>query len=101
MFLDDADASARDAVHLVFAGELVRDGERMANPGLEVGLDTGEFKVLDLPSLVQIKLTSFRDKDRTHLRDMIGVGLVDESWLPNLAPILSSRLKSILDNPDG
>ena len=27
-----------------------------------------------------MKLTSFRDKDRTHLRDLISVGLVDESW---------------------
>ena len=48
-----------------------------------------------------MKLTSFRDKDRTHIRDMIEVGLVDESWLPRLPAPLSDRLKDLLDNPEG
>ena len=30
------------------------------------------FRVLRLEALVRMKLTSFRDKDRTHLRDMLG-----------------------------
>jgi hypothetical protein len=48
-----------------------------------------------------MKLTSFRDKDRMHLRDMIDVGLVDESWSARLAPELATRLKQLLDNPGG
>jgi hypothetical protein len=32
---------------------------------------------------------------------MIGVGLIDRSWLANLPPQLASRLKQILDTPDG
>jgi hypothetical protein len=43
---------------------------------------------------------SNRDKDRTHLRDLIGVGLIDASWLPKLPPELAGRLKQILDTPD-
>ena len=40
-------------------------------------------------------------KDQVHIEDMIGVGLIDRSWLANLPPELASRLKQILDTPDG
>jgi len=46
-----------------------------------------------------MKLTSFRDKDRMHLRDLIDVELVDESWCTRLPPQLSARLRELLDNP--
>ena len=59
------------------------------------------FRVLRLDSLVRMKLTSFRDKDRTHLRDLISVGLVDESWRLKLPDELAARLQSLLDTPDG
>jgi hypothetical protein len=32
---------------------------------------------------------------------MIGVGLIDASWLAKLPPILAERLKTILDSPEG
>ena len=48
-----------------------------------------------------MKLTSFRDKDRTHVRDMIDVGLVDDSWLAQLPAELAARLQQLLANPDG
>jgi len=51
--------------------------------------------------LVRMKLTSYRDKDRTHLRDLIGVGLLDDSWLPRLSAELSARLRHILLTPEG
>jgi hypothetical protein len=47
-----------------------------------------------------MKPTSFRDKDRTHLRDLISVGLIDESWLIKLPDELAARLQSLLDTPD-
>jgi hypothetical protein len=47
-----------------------------------------------------MKLTSNRDKDRAHLRDMIGVGLIGPPWLTKLPPELAERLKQILDTPD-
>ena len=62
---------------------------------------TPTFRVVALESLVRMKLTSFRDKDRTHLRDMIDVGLLDETWLSRLPAPLSERLKELLENPDG
>ena len=49
---------------------------------------------------VVMKLMSHRLKDRVHLQDMVGVGLIDASWLPKLPPELAERLKRILDTPD-
>lgn len=101
MFLDHADASPRDAVHVIFAGEMVKPDEPAANPGVEEATDLGTLRILNLDALVRIKLTAFRDKDRVHLRDLIGVGLVDQSWTRTLPPVLAARLQSILDAPDG
>ena len=101
LFLDGPDAKARDAVHVVFAGERVRPDYALPAPDV-IESEPGEsFRVLRLDALVRMKLTSFRDKDRTHLRDLIGVGLVDESWRPKLPDELSVRLQSLLDTPDG
>ena len=88
VFLDNAAAKPRDAVHIVFAGELVRPHEPLANPDVAESEDAGAFRVLALDPLVRIKLTAFRDKDRTHLRDLIEVGLVDASWVQRLPPPL-------------
>lgn len=101
LFLDDDNASPRDAVHIVYANEYVREGEPIPNPGLDNAQQSQEFMIVPLESLVAIKLTAFRDKDRTHIRDLIEVGLVDESWLSQLPEVLAQRLKSILDDPNG
>jgi hypothetical protein len=101
LFLDGPEAKARDAVHLVFAGEKVREHEPLPNPDVAESEDAGSFRVLSLAALVQIKLTAFRDKDRTHLRDLIDVGLVDETWCARYPPELAQRLRGILETPEG
>lgn len=101
MFLDGPAAKARDAVHVVFAGEKVRPEYPFAVPDIEESRKTSTFKVLQLDALVRMKLTSFRDKDRTHIRDLIGVGLVDASWPSRLPDELGSRLRQILESPEG
>lgn len=101
MFLDGPEAKARDAVHVVFAGEKVRPDYPQPTPGIEESERLGPFRVLSLSGLVQMKLTSFRDKDRMHLRDLLEVGLIDASWLARLPLPLASRLQQILDDPDG
>lgn len=101
LFLDHADASPRHAVHIIFANELVRPGEPAPNPDVTEATELGSLRVINLEALVRIKLTAFRDKDRTHLRDLIGVGLIDQTWPPRLAPVLGTRLQSLLDTPDG
>ncbi|MGE0495870.1 MAG: nucleotidyltransferase family protein [Vulcanimicrobiota bacterium] len=101
MFLDGPQAKARDAVHIVFAGEKVRPDYAEPSPSVEEAERLGEVTVLSLVALVRMKLTSFRDKDRTHLRDLIEVGLVGEDWPSRLPPSLGARLQAILDDPDG
>jgi hypothetical protein len=101
MFLDGPDAKARDAVHIIFAGERVRPQYALPAPNVSDSEESDEFRVLRLDALVGMKLTSFRDKDRTHLRDMIDVGLIDQSWCARLPDELALRLQSLIDTPDG
>jgi Uncharacterised nucleotidyltransferase len=101
MFLDGPDAKPRDAVHIVFSGEKVRPQYVAPVPDTSEYESFDAYRVLKLESLVRMKLTSFRDKDRTHLRDMIGVGLINESWVGKYPAELGARLKELLDTPDG
>lgn len=101
VFLDGPESSVRDAVHIVFAGEKVREHEPAANPDVNESSRGDGFQVLTLEALVQIKLTAHRDKDRTHLRDLLEVGLVDESWVAKLPTELGRRLQALLDDPLG
>jgi hypothetical protein len=101
LFLDGPQAKARDAVHVVFAGEKVRPEYAAAAPDVTESESTETFRVINLEPLVRMKLTSFRDKDRMHLRDMIDVGLVDETWVATLPPELAGRLQQLLENPEG
>ena len=48
-----------------------------------------------------MKLNSFRDKDRMHLRDLLDIRLIDSSWLPRLLPEHAARLQQLIDDPDG
>lgn len=101
LFLDHAAAKPRQAVHIVFANEVVRPGEPAANPDVSEATPMGSFRVLNLEGLVRIKLTAFRRKDQVHILDLIEIGLVDRSWLQRLPATLAARLQSLLDNPDG
>lgn len=100
-FLDGAGAKARDAVHVIFAGEKVQKEYDAPAPDVDESRATPLARVLSLDALVRMKLTSFRDKDRTHLRDFIDVGLIDASWVARLPAELGARLQQLLDTPDG
>jgi hypothetical protein len=101
MFLDGPDAKARDAVHVLFAGEKVHEDDPQPAPDVSDAVEVERHRTLKLESLVRMKLTSFRDKDRMHLRDMIDVELIDQSWLERLLPELACRLRELLDTPEG
>jgi hypothetical protein len=101
MFLDGARGKARDSLHIIFAGEKVRPEYLEPAPDVTASEPTETFRLLDLAALVPMKLTSFRDKDRVHLRDLIDVGLVDQTWCQRLPPQLAARLKELLDHPEG
>jgi hypothetical protein len=101
MFLDGPAAKARDAVHIVFAAEKVRADYAAPVPDVSESEETKTFLLLSLDALVRMKLTSFRDKDRVHLRDLMDVGLVDAGWLDKVPSSLKPRLQELLDNPEG
>ena len=101
MFLDGPEAKFRDAVHVLAANEKVRPEYVSAAPDVDDIDDTGDYRVLTLEALVVMKLTSNRDKDRTHIRDLLEVGLIDATWLDRLIPELAQRLQGILDTPGG
>jgi len=99
LFLDAENASAREAVHIIFAGEMVRPEEPAANPDVSESQEAKDFRVLSLDALVRVKLTAFRTKDRMHLLDMLELGLIDASWCGRLSPVLSQRLQELIQNP--
>jgi hypothetical protein len=99
-FLDGPNAKPSESIHLLFAGEKVRTEHPLPAPDLSAIDDPAGFRVITLEALVYMKLLSNRDKDRTHLRDLIGAGLIDRGWLAKLPPVLAERLRAILDTPD-
>jgi hypothetical protein len=76
-FLDGPDAKPSEGVHLLYAGEKVKETDPVPTPLLSESERGAAFQVVSLEPLVQMKLVSNRDKDRTHVRDMIQLGLID------------------------
>jgi hypothetical protein len=101
MFLDGSDGRPTSAVHLLYAGEKVRANDLVPTPEISESERAKDYRVVSLAALVRMKLTSYRDKDRTHLRDLIGVGLIDKTWPARLPADLAARLQQLLDNPNG
>ncbi len=100
-FIDGPTGRIRDAVHIIFAGEKVQADYVSAAPPIAKSERGRSFRVVSLDALVEMKLTSYRLKDRVHILDLIGVGLIDESWLDRVPVHLQARLRECLDNRDG
>lgn len=101
MFVENPDASARDAIHVVLSGEMVRPNDVEPNPDIDPSEHADDFRTLTLERLVRMKLNSNRRKDQVHILDMISVGLIDSSWCDRFPEELSRRLQQLLDDPDG
>jgi hypothetical protein len=101
VFLDGPNAKPSESVHIIYAGEIVRPGDAHPAPTLDESERAAEFQVVGLEGLLRMKLTAWRDKDRTHIRDLIGVGLIDATWPARLPPDLAARLQSLIDDPNG
>jgi hypothetical protein len=100
LFLDGPEGSVRSGVHVVFARERVFRDYPTETPDVTEAEPGPEFPVPTLDALVRMKLTSFRLKDRVHILDLMGVGLVNESWLSRVPEPLIPRLQELLDSPD-
>src|ERR1700694_3362554 len=84
MFRDGALGKPSEAVHLLFAGEKTRPDHSLPAPEIQTVNDPANFRVISLEARVARKLMSNRRKDQVHLQDMIGVRLIDPSWLTKL-----------------
>ena len=70
-------------------------------PDLSAAQTLDGYRIVDLDRLIVMKLTAFRDKDKTHLRDMIDVGLIDAGTVARLPAELRPRLEALLATPGG
>jgi len=102
LFLDGPTGRPANAVRVVLARQKVRPEYLEPAPDVAetVRLADG-LRFLPLDALIRMKLTSFRLKDRVHLHDLIGVGLLGERDLAKLPEVLAARLRELLENPEG
>lgn len=101
LFIDPEEPSKRSGVHLVWSDTLIRPSYACPSPSVnEAVRDPEGFAVLDLPALVRMKLTSFRDIDRVHVADLAQVGLIDDALRDTLPEALRDRLDTILDEQE-
>jgi len=92
---------SRDAIHLLFAAEKVRETYPLPTADVTESVPADDYTIVTLEALVRMKLNSFRRKDQIHLLDMLSLGLIDASWLPRLVPEHAARLQQLIDDPDG
>lgn len=98
MLLFGEGTSARNAIHLLFAGEKVKDSQLEVHPQIRpvrAGLHGQQFLVVPVVDLVRMKLSSYRDKDRVHIRGMDAAGLITDEVESALSENQQLRLKHI------
>ena len=100
-FLDGPNAKPSEGVHLLYAGEKVKETDPVPTPDLTESERGAVFQVVSLEALVRMKLVAFRLKDRVHLQDMLRLGLLDATWPARYPLVLAERLREILADPEG
>ena len=87
--------SARRAVHLIFTGEKVRANYPEPAPAIGHCRTLHGVRLIPLADLVRMKLTSFRSKDETHLKDLDEAGLITPEIEAGLSDTLRARLAQV------
>jgi hypothetical protein len=95
MLVQKGQPSARRAVHMIFEGEKVRPEYSEPAAKLGTGRTLQGVPVIPLADLVTMKLTSFRFKDQTHLKDLDEQKLITPEIEARLSPVLRERLAQI------
>jgi hypothetical protein len=98
MLVDATQPKARSAVHFVFIREKVRPEYLEPVPDFSEPTVTEEGVLLSsVPDLLRMKLTSLRLKDKVHIIDMDGVGLISPEIEAALPDPLRHRLQQVRD----
>jgi hypothetical protein len=95
MLVDAERPRARSSVHLVFVNEKVRPEYVDAVPSSPPDFTREGFLVAPVRDLVRMKLTSFRLKDKVHIQDLDGVGLITPEIESELPDVLRQRLAEV------
>lgn len=96
MLVDLQEPRARSAAHLVFVREKVRSEYLEPVPDFSPPVRTVEGVLLaPVDDLVRMKLTSFRLRDRVHLKDLDATGLITPQVEAPLPPALRERLRQV------
>ena len=96
MLVDSAAPGARSMVHLIFVGEKVRSGDIEPVPEFSPAAKSVEGALITpVADLVRMKLTSFLLKDKVHIQDMYGVGLITSEIEAQLPDLLRRRLAEV------
>jgi signal recognition particle subunit SEC65 len=93
MLVDSANPKAHSAVRLIMMREKVRSQYLEPVPGFSTPVESAEGILLaPVADLVRRKLTSYRLKDRVHIQDLDGVGLITPAIEAELPAELRQRL---------
>ena len=96
MFVDRKRPSPKSGVHIVIANERIRPHYSHPAPDLDCATrSTSGYSVIDLPSLVAMKLQSFRPIDQAHIVDLKGVGLITSELIAGLPEDLRAKMAQI------
>ena len=95
MLVQSGKPSGRRAIHMVFTGEKVRQEYTEPVPELGRPRTLHGIRLIGLAELVRMKLTSFRLRDQTHLKDLDEAGLLTPDVESDLSPLLVERLSQV------
>lgn len=90
--------SARNAIHLLFSGEQVKATQATPNPEVapeQKSIHGRAVPVVSVADLLRMKLSSYRDKDRVHVRSMDAAGLLTAEVEQALPVELRERLEHV------
>ncbi len=98
IFVERDDPLPSQGVHVILANEPVRVTDQRPAPDVGQAVRSASgFLVLDLLSLVTMKLNAYRRVDQVHLEDLLRLGLIDADLAARLPEDLRQRLREIRD----
>ena len=95
MLVDADQPRVRSAIRLIFIGEKVRPEYLTEVPASDPVRTKEGIWICPVADLVRMKLTSFRLKDKVHIQDLDGVGLITPEIEAALPDPLRERLHEV------
>lgn len=95
MLVDESSPRPRSEIHFVFALEKVRPEYLEPVPFSDADINDDGLLIAPVADLVRMKLTSFRLKDKVHIQDMDGAGLITPEIEASLSEPLRERLREV------